>query len=107
MSDDADSGRRPDPVDVRFAPVQEETKALERRLGMLAAEVRDGFDGIRDQLTRVTEQNKFIEGLLLDLHSRLDRALNAIDGMDVRKRLSAVEEVVAEKPKRRSAAARK
>lgn len=99
-----DPSPRPDSTDDRFALVHEdETRSLDRRLGLLSAEVAQGFEMQQLHNKRHDEQLKFIEGLLLDLHNRLDRALNAVDGIDVRKRLAAVEEALTEKPKRQRA----
>jgi hypothetical protein len=100
MSDDSNGHRKS--IDARFDPGQdEEIRSIERRLGLLAAEVRIARESTDIKLAKLTQQGEFIIDFLKAINAKLDRALNNLDGLDVRNRLSAVESVVSEpKPRR-------
>jgi hypothetical protein len=78
----------------------EDMRALERRVGMLDSFARQTLGSISDKLQHIQGQYEFIEDFLRAINAKIDRALNNLDGLDVRKRLALVEESVADRPRR-------
>jgi hypothetical protein len=106
VSDDSNGHRKS--IDARFDPGQdEEIRSIERRLGLLAAEVRIARESTDVKLAKLTQQGEFIVDFLKAINAKLDRALNNLDGHDTRNRLVALESAVFEKPKRVARAGKK
>jgi hypothetical protein len=94
VSDDSNGHNKS--IDARFDPGQdEEIRSIERRLGLLAAEVRIARESTDIKLAKLAQQGEFIVDFLKAINAKLDRALNNLDGHDVRKRLAVVEDAVA------------
>jgi hypothetical protein len=101
VSDDSSGNGHNKSIDARFDPGQdEEIRSIERRLGLLAAEVRIARESTDIKLAKLAQQGEFIVDFLKAINAKLDRALNNLDGLDVRNRLSAIESEVLPKPKR-------
>ena len=104
--DDNSNGHSTAPPGLLVSSHEEDLRSLERMVRLLTSELRTGLESLNDKIARSSARDERIENLLVDLHARFDRALNAVDGLDVRKRLAVVEEALNEKP-RRSRAGRK
>ena len=106
MSSDDTNGRHGSVEYVVSAAHDERVKSLERRFGQLVAKVDIALESLNHTARQQTSALERIEDLLISLHASFDSAMNAVDGLDVRNRLSVVEEAVA-KPRRAARAGKK
>jgi hypothetical protein len=89
-------------VDDKFVPVREEERnfGLEKRMDFLVAEMRDNFELVLIKLAKLLENDANMADALKDVNERLESARSGMEGYDLRKRLAAIEEAVATKPRR-------
>lgn len=99
MADDGGVDDKFDPpADYFITSDAADVKSLERRFSQFQSNTTDLLQAIAAKLDRVLRNDEHVRAELADMHQRLDRALDNVDGLDVRNRLALVEEVVLPKP---------
>lgn len=96
MSDEVDELFDPSPVTY---DAREDVTSLERRFGLFEAQITDMLRAIVVKLDRMMRSDDEIRDELIEMNKRLDRALDGVDGLDVRNRLAAVEDALLPRPK--------
>lgn len=102
MSDhDDDNGDSTNGHNHDLVPVSDErATSLERRMGLLALEMENLQGSLNAFRTKFNRHAELVEDFMRAIDSKLNDALNNTHGYGVLKRLGAIEDALASKPKR-------